>query len=557
MGVYLNSKNPFGLFFDEAASAYFVDKSRMLLDLIPLVEPSESLIELGDRDVGKSNKYLCITRPRRFGKTLVANMIASFFSRGKDSRNVFRALEIGDTESFERHINKHNVIFISLNETPSNCTSYQMYIDRIQRRLINDLRKEFPNVEISENEAVWDALSDIYEMDEKNRFIFVLDEWDYIFHQDFAKNEDRTAFLNYLRNLLKGKAYVELAYMTGILPIEKYSSGSELNMFLEYTMVNEERFSEYFGFTEKEVDILFERYQENFLDTANVTRQGLRLWYNGYHTKSGERVYNPRSVIASLTNNNLGNYWTSSGPYDEIFNYINRNIDEVRDQLALMISGIPVPAKVREYAATSMNLSTKDEIFSAMVVYGFLNYENGCVSIPNKELMDKFADMVRKEPSLGYIYRLAKISDKMLQATKAGDTGTICEILEYAHHTESPLLNYSNETELTMIVNMVYLSARDFYRIEREDKAGIGYVDFIFYPQRKTDDCIILELKVDHTPEDAIAQIKERKYALRFSGKVGQNPEYTGRILAVGIAYSKDSKEHRCRIEELRSMTKP
>ena len=108
-------------------------------------------------------------------------------------------------------------------------------------------------------------------------------------------------------------------------------------------------------------------------------------WYNGYHTGSGERVYNPRSVVSALGNNNLGNYWTSAGPYDEIFYYIEQNVDEVKDDLALMVSGIPVPAKIREYAATSMNLQTKDEIFSAMVVYGFLSYENGLVSIPNQE----------------------------------------------------------------------------------------------------------------------------------------------------------------------------
>ncbi|MBQ8232266.1 MAG: AAA family ATPase [Lachnospiraceae bacterium] len=204
-------------------------------------------------------------------------------------------------------------------------------------------------------------------------------------------------YVDFLSNLLKDQPYVELAYMTGILPIAKYSSGSELNMFCEYTMVNEEKYSEFFGFTESETDSIFAKYQE-LNEEQNVTRDGLRIWYDGYHTCSGERVYNPRSVVLSLTNNNLGNYWTSAGPYDEIFFYVQRNIAAVRDELALMVSGIPVPAKVREYAATSMNLTTKDEIFSAMVVYGFLSYENGFVSIPNKELMNKFNDMLLKEP---------------------------------------------------------------------------------------------------------------------------------------------------------------
>lgn len=322
-------------------------------------------------------------------------------------------------------------------------------------------------------------------------------------------------------------------------------------MFYEYTMAEEEKYSEYFGFTEGEVDELYKRYQAQKQNPENVTREGLRIWYDGYHTKAGERVYNPRSVVAALTNNNLGNYWTSSGPYDEIFYYIRENVDAVRDDLALLVSGIPVQAKVREYAATSMNLRTKNEIFSAMVVYGFLNYENGYVSIPNKELMDKFADMLQKEPSLGYVYRLAAESSKMLQATKDGNTELMSKILEYAHNTESPLLNYNNEAELTMIVNMVYLSARDSYRIEREDKAGIGYVDFIFYPLYKNEDGIILELKVDNTAEAAVRQIKEKNYALKFKGKLGQDPEYTGRILAVGISYNKKTKQHNCKVEVL------
>ena len=155
--------------------------------------------------------------------------------------------------------------------------------------------------------------------------------------------------------------------MTGILPVAKYSSGSELNMFLEYSMATEEMYGEYFGFTEREVDELYARFTARREDVA-VTREGLRVWYDGYHTKQGGRVYNPRSVVAALTNNNLGNYWTSSGPYDEIFYYISKNIDDVRDALVLMISKEAVPAKVREYAAVSMNLTTKEEILSAMVV---------------------------------------------------------------------------------------------------------------------------------------------------------------------------------------------
>ena len=347
---------------------------------------------------------------------------------------------------------------------------------------------------------------------------------------------DKKDFIEFLCCLLKDKAYVRMAYMTGILPIAKYSSGSELNIFAEFTMAKSPEFSDFFGFTEKETDELFQRYLLQHPE-AEIRREDLRYWYD------------PRSVVYALQYNHLENYWTSSGPYDEIFYYIEKNTADVRDDIALMVSGISVPAKIREYAALSMNLQTRDEIFSAMVVYGFLSYENGFVSIPNKELMDRFDDMLRKEPSLGYVYRLAKESERMLRATLDADAETMAEILEYAHNTEVPLLNYNHETDLAAVVNLVYLAARDTYRIEREEKSGAGYADFIFYPEDRRADRIILELKVDHTPEEAVRQIKEKKYALRFEGKTADRKRYTGRMLLVGIAYERGTKKHRCKVE--------
>ena len=206
---------------------------------------------------------------------------------------------------------------------------------------------------------------------------------------------------------------------------------------------------------------------------------------------SGGKVYNPRSVAAALTNNNLGSYWTSSGPYDEIFYYVGKNVDDVRDALALMVSGVPVRTRVREYAASSMGLATKEEILSAMVVYGFLSCEQGNVFIPNKELMDQFEEMLRKEPSLGYVYRLAKASDRMLEATISG-TRTPC---------------------------VLFWNMRTIQRFR----------------------CSATAMK----------QIKDRGYALRFRGKLAEEREYQGRILAVGIAYDKEYKKHSCKIEVL------
>lgn len=537
MGIYLNSESAYTLYKSETQKPYFVDKSRMIEELFPLIEEGAN--------------HICITRPRRFGKTVTANMISAFFSRAREASDIFDRLKISTSQNYSKYRNQYNVIHISLNDISRQCTTYEEYITRIERRLVRDLKRAYPQAELDGEESAVDALMEIYTENSENRFIFVFDEWDFLFHQPFVTEKEKREYLSYLRSLLKDRPYVILAYMTGILPIAKYSSGSELNMFTEYTMLSEEKFSEVFGFTDSEVDTLYQKYTD-YTEHIKVTREGLRYWYNGYHTFSGERVYNPRSVVCALRNNNLGNYWTSAGPYDEIYYYIENNVAAVRDDLALMVSGIPVPAKIREYAATSMNLNTKDEIFSSMVVYGFLSYENGKVSIPNKELMDRFDEMLQREPSLGYVYRLARASDRMLGATLSGDVDTMAEILELAHDTEVPLLRYNNETELSAVVNLVYLSARDRYRVEREDKAGTGYVDFIFYPETdKSLDSIILELKVDSSPEEAIRQIKTRKYDLRFRERIGEEQKYTGRILAVGISYNKKTKKHICRVEVL------
>ena len=539
MGMYLNSISPYYLYKSEFSRPYFVDKSEVLKELIPFVF--------------QGNSYICVTRPRRFGKTVMANMIGAFFGKGEDASEIFDNLKISQEENYRNHLNQHNVIYIDFSVVDDECTSYKEYIEAIKETLKSDLHLAYPDVAFREKSSVREDLTRIF-TEKKERFLFVLDEWDAVFHMPFIKEEDKQSYLLFLKGLLKDKPYVSLAYMTGILPIAKYSSGSELNMFIEYTMGTEAKFGDDFGFSDAEVDMLYQRFLKNCEEkgeTPAVTREGLRYWYDGYYTKSGEKMYNPRSVAASLSNNNLGNYWTSSGPYDEIFYYVEHNVADVRKDLALMVAGEGVTSKIQEYAATSMNLSTREEILSAMVVYGFLSYYKGKVYIPNKELMDKFDEMLRKEPSLGYVYQLAKESERMLQATLHGDTETMEEILAFAHNTETPLLSYNNETELSAIVNLVYLSARDRYRVEREDKAGTGFVDFIFYPEEKGDTGIILELKIDHTPEEAIKQIRDKQYVLRFKGKLGEKPKVTGRILAVGISYDRKTKEHHCKVEDL------
>lgn len=541
MGTFLNSTSPYERYKAMVSDIYFVDKSALLKELIPAL--------------GKPNKYFCITRPRRFGKSVMADMVAAFFGNSTDSSKLFDGLSVAkgrdgkENPDYRRHLNQYNLIYIDFSVEPKDCQFYGQYIDRIQDGINKDLADQYPDVLLDADIAVWDALNLVFQK-KGEKFVFVIDEWDAVFHLPYISREEQKTYLRFLRSLLKGQAYIELVYMTGVLPIAKYSSGSELNMFVEYDMVTRKRFSESFGFLEHEVDRLFEIYQAETM-SPEITREDLRSWYDGYYTVKGTRLYNPRSVICTLLDDELASYWTSSGPYDEIFYYIRNNIEAVRDDLVLMISGEGVKAEIENFAASSMDVNTRDEIYSAMLVYGLLTYKDGKVYIPNRELMKQYEKLLISRDSFGYVYRLAKESERMLEATLQGDTETMAQILKYVHDTESPIFSYNSEIELSAVVNLVYLAARNEYRVGREDKAGEGYVDFIFYPERKSGDAFILELKIDGTPDEAIAQIKERKYALRFQGKLGEKQKYTGRILAVGISYSKKTKAHVCKIEEL------
>ncbi len=538
MGMYLNSKAPYEMYKKIVKSLYFVDKSLLLTELIP--------------SFGSINCYCCITRPRRFGKTIMANMIGAFFGQTDSTDNIFDTLAISKHPEYKLHLNKHHVIYIDFSRAPKNCKSYTQYIARIEDGILEDLIASYAGCSLSKADSVWDALQKIYEKTD-DKFLFVLDEWDAVFHMPFVSREEQQEYLLFLKWLLKDQSYVEFTYMTGVLPIMKYSSGSELNMFIEYDMTSSEKFSEYFGFSDTEVDRIYHIYRENS-PYPKVSREELRIWYDGYYTATGMRLYNPRSVVLALTDNQLRNYWTSSGPYDELFYYIRHNIQDTKDDLALLVSGEHVPAAIGQFTSVSMEINSREQIYSAMVVFGLLTYENGKVLIPNKELMDKFNELLLTKDSLGYVYQLARKSEQMLQATLSGDTKTMADILQFAHNTESPILSYNNETELSAIINLCYLSARNKYWTVREEKSGKGFVDFIFFPKHTGGDGVIIELKIDSTPEEAIAQIKSKNYALRFQGTLGEESQYTGRILAVGISYSKKTKEHSCLVEILNTI---
>ncbi|MCD8105738.1 MAG: ATP-binding protein [Lachnospiraceae bacterium] len=534
MGYYLNPQDVIDIYRRETERPYFVDKTELLAELIPLVEQQGS--------------YISVTRPRRFGKSVVAAMIGSFFGKGVDGAEVFAHLKVAGNKGYAKHLNQHNLIYIDFSRDVSECSSYTQYIMKIKKRLIRDLRRAYPDVEIDDEDSMG-AILRIVSLEHSNeKFLMIFDEWDYIFHKDYFTESDRGKYTAFLGDMTKGRAYVEMAYLTGVLPIKKYSASDTMNHFDEYNMANSNMYDEYFGFTCEEVDELYQRYLKNHA-SPEFSREELAEWYDGYQRKEGSSIYNPNSVVRALTRNTLNNYWAKAGEYGELKDYVLNDVDGVKDAVMLLAAGEPVETDLSEYASTATELTYRDEILSAMTVYGYLNYYDGCVRIPNKELELEFDRIIRTEPKYSYMRELERESARILQATYDGDEETVGNVLAIVHTTESPLKAYNNEAELSGSVKLAYIAARNKYNIEREDQTGIGYADYIFYPHNRSDDGIIIELKVDDSPETALKQIRDKNYALKFQGKLGEPAKTTGRIILVGIGYNRKDKVHRCRIE--------
>ncbi len=515
---YLDTNIPLKQFKMDIASEPYVDKSL-------LIDKLNSFIRT-------RNRFICITRPRRFGKTMNATMLGAYYTQGYDAHDLFKNLKIAQTTSYEKHINKHHVFYIDFSRMPDYCDSYRTYIDSIMKTIKEDLMNIYPKL----SEKSYDYLYQMF-LDTNDSFIFIMDEWNSIFYKDFMQEKDKKAYLEFLKGLLKDQPYVELAYMTGVLPIAKYSGGSELNMFKEYNFMNDRTYEDYFGFNEEEIIELTKKYTKPSFET-------LRKWYDGYYKSDGSSLFNPRSVSSALIDGICLNYWTETRPMNEIAEYIEHNVDAVREDIVKMVAGIPIEVELEGYGAEQLRLDSRDEILSAMVVFGFLSYHDGFLRIPNHELMEKF-QTVLKRSSMGGVADIVNNSKNVLDATIELDAKRVAQYIEEAHDREIPFLQYNNENSLSCVITLCYLYARNYYEVTREDKSGKGFVDYLFTPKKKGYPAIILELKYNKTAQEAIDQIKRKNYVDRVRN--------FKEILYVGINYSIDADEHKhhdCIIEK-------
>ena len=521
MGRYLNLGNAG---FASIRRGLYVDKT-MLIDFI-------------NETLGTKEKLTCVSRPRRFGKSFATQMLCAYYDRSCDSGYLFRDLEIAKEDSFQQYLNQYNVIYLDITWFISTVESIEDTVKYLQTEVIRELKDTFPAI-TKEMRSLPIALSDVSDMT-GDKFIIIIDEWDALFREAKENVTLQKEYLQLLRGLFKSSItdkMIEAAYMTGILPIKKYGTQSALTDFREYTMIQPMQLAEFVGFSEKEVMELCKKHHLDF-DEA-------RKWYDGYSFSRMNSVYNPNSIMQAVKNGEFYDYWTETETYESLKLYIDMNLDGLREAIIAMLGGLRCKMNTRTFQNDMSNIKNRDDVLTLLIHLGYLAYDSQQkeVYIPNQEIADEFKNAVEYSGWKGVSDAL-RASEELLRATIQMDSDTVAVRMDEVHMSSVSVLAYNNEISLSCAVTLAYYTARKDYTIIRECPAGKGFADLAFIPRKCTDKpALLVELKWDQSPQGAIQQIKERKYA-------GALEEYKDNLLLVGISYDRKSKKHACVIEK-------
>lgn len=520
MGRYLNQGNE--NFQKSVNSEIYIDKT--------------GLISYTNRVMNTLQGYVCVSRPRRFGKSMAANMLTAYYSRGCDSVKLFSDYQISKSKDFEKYRNKYNTISLNMQEFLSRSNNVEELIDRVKKLVLRDIKKEYPEVDYFDDTDLIESMQDVYE-EVKCPFVIIIDEWDCIFREFREDKEAQEKYLDFLRDLLKDKACIHLAYMTGILPIKKYGTHSALNMFDEFSMINPGPLAPYVGFTEEEVEALCVQYK--------MEMEEVKTWYDGYVFPSDLSIYSPRSVVNSMLFGKIENYWNQTETFEALQVYIDMNFEGLKDDVLSMMAGESVPVNTGSFTNDMTTFRTEDDVLTLLIHLGYLAYDskNKTVRIPNNEVRTEYVNSVSSS-DWGEISKALKESADILQAIWQGRKKQVAEGIRMAHF-ETSHIQYNDENALSYTISLALYAARNFYTVHRELAGGKGFADLVFIPRKKflEKPALVVELKWDKSAEGAIRQIKNKEYCQSLE-------EYKGNLLLVGVNYDKKTKVHECRIEK-------
>ena len=544
MGTYLN---PGKAAYQMAVnSEIFIDKTEMIQYINSVVNTQQ--------------RFVSVSRPRRFGKTMAADMICAYYDREADSRGLFEKRKLAQTAGWDEFLGKFDVVHLVMTRFFKSRITVNEALTKMQKIVIRDFKRAYPDVELMSDTDLIQTIDDVYTAKDRQAVI-VIDEWDAVFRERPDDKDGQTEYLDYLRDLLKDNRHVALAYMTGILPIKKYGQHSALNMFTEYSMMAPRQLAPYTGFTEEEVKALSKKYDMAFGDISN--------WYDGYLVSDrippekreeyregkydGHRfsIYSPLSVVESMTTGVIKDYWNKTETYEALAEYIRKDYDGLKDAVALLMDGGRLAIDTSTYQNDMTTFTGRDDVLSLLIHLGYLGYddERGEVFIPNREILDEFKTSTKGREWVS-TFKAFETSLELLEATWNGDEEKVAELVEDAHN-QAGNMTYNDEAALSYGIQLAYYAARKYYTTILELDTGKGYADVVYLPapQYAEKPALLIELKYGHSAELAMDQIRRQKYLDRLE-------HYKGNILVVGINYDRELpadhpeyKHHSCRIE--------
>ena len=533
MGTYLNPGNSS---FKRIIKSDYVDKTGLISVINERVDTEDSLI--------------CVSRPRRFGKSYAARMLCAYYDCTCDSHELFDKYTVAESESYEEHINKYNVIYLDVASFLSELKRQNHSIKGIANDIAQTIRTEVvtDRPELANVKRVSECLRKYVELTGK-KFIFIIDEWDVVIREAKDDNTTQTAYLNLLREWFKNGNFtvdvVAAAYMTGILPIKKDGSQSAISDFKEYPILNPRMFAEYTGFTEQEVRDLC---REKGMDYNEAKK-----WYDGYTFNKGQSIYNPFSVMMAVKNQEFGSYWKQTSAADPLLSFIDVDIhganskeSQLGADIVKLIAGEQLEVDVSRFNNDFESFNSEDDILTLLVHLGYLAYDKTTkrVRIPNEEVRLEFHDLL-KEPKHTNLSDLIVQSKKLFADTLAGNGEAVAEAIRKIRETNYAPTHYNNEQSLRYAIKFAYIVCIDSYMKVEELPSGKGYADVVYIPKNNTAlPALVIELKWEETADAAIDQIKARRYHSVLQ-------DYFGEIVLVGINYNSKTNEHTCMIERV------
>ena len=521
MGIFINRGNAD---FQRIRNSEYVDKTE--------------LISAVNSTLFSEQAMSCVTRCRRFGKSMAAKMLCAYYDDSCDSRSLFADLKIAQEASFEQHLNKYPVIYLDMTDFITRFKGDDSIVSHIDHEVRADIHTAFPEVPSEEGDDLMALLLRIV-LKTGRPFFFIIDEWDAICREFPAGSKGMDSYVDWLRRMFKDvSANTAFAgvYLTGILPIKKYNTQSALNNFIEYSMVSPRNMAGFFGFTAGEVRTLADKFAMDYSE--------LEKWYDGYQIGSLTSIFNPNSVMQALYSNYCESYWGKTGAADAVSGYIRMNYDGLKDDVISMLGGARCKVDPKGFKNDLSEIHSRDDVLTVLIHLGYLSYDRAkseCY-IPNFEVSGEMEEAIKANRWQNVVEAVRR-SEQLMESTLMGDSDAVARGIEAVHDDSTSILSYNNENSLACVLSIAYYFARNNYVIHRELPTGKGFADIVLIPRKNVDSpAIIIELKVDKEADAAIDQIHRRHYSAKIA-------EYAGRLLLVGISYDRGTKQHTCRIE--------